>query len=314
MLRRMAAIVVLLTVALPFAAACGEQETGMSGKDYRELTPDEERVIVQKGTERPFSGEYNDHFEKGTYRCRRCDAPLYRSSADILYRNCFDSFDDEIEGAVRRETDADGTRTEILCANCGAHLGHVFEGEMLTDKNLRHCVNSISLVFVPDEKPAGTALAHFAGGCFWGVEHLFEGKEGVISAVSGYMGGSVESPTYGQVTSGTTGHLETVEVEYDPERVTYEELARFFFEIHDPTQDNGQGPDIGEQYFSAVFYGSEEEKATAERLIRILEEKGYDIATTVRPAGEFWRAEDHHQDYYRRKGQQPYCHVYKQRF
>ncbi|MFH1690644.1 MAG: bifunctional methionine sulfoxide reductase B/A protein [Candidatus Eisenbacteria bacterium] len=300
----------------------------MSNDEYRELTPEEEAVIVRKGTEMPFTGEYNEHFETGTYHCKRCDSLLYESSDKFASSCGWPSFDDEVDGAVRRETDADGRRTEILCTNCGAHLGHVFEGEQLTDKNTRHCVNSISMVFRPEgesaeapgetaaelEKAGDAALAHFAGGCFWGVEHLFASKEGVVSAVSGYMGGSREEPTNEDVLSGTTGHLEAVEVEYDPSKVTYEELAKYFFEIHDPTQANGQGPDIGGQYLSAVFYDTDEEKETAERLIGILSDKGYDVATRVVPAGEFWKAEDYHQDYYERKGHQPYCHAYKKRF
>ncbi len=313
-MRRRIAIITLVAVPLLFALALGEQEMNSSNRKHRELTPEEEAVIVDKGTEAPFSGEYNEHSEKGTYHCKRCDASLYRSSDKFASSCGWPSFDDEIEGAMRRETDADGVRTEIMCANCGGHLGHVFERERLTGKNVRHCVNSISIVFVPDEDAIDTARAHFAGGCFWGVEHLFAGKKGVVSAVSGYMGGSREEPTYEQVVSGRTGHLETVLVEYDPQKVTYEELARFFFEIHDPTQENRQGPDVGEQYTSAVFYGSDEEKETAERLIDILRGKGYDVVTDVLPAGTFWKAEGNHQDYYERKGQQPYCHVYKPKF
>lgn len=305
---------VLIAASIIFAPAFGEQGADMDSVEQRRLTPEEEAVIVHKATEPPFSGEYHGHFEKGMYHCKRCNAPLYRSS-DKFPSSCgWPSFDDEIEGAIRRETDADGMRTEILCANCGAHLGHVFEGEMLTDKNVRHCVNSISLIFAPDEKPYETAFAYFAGGCFWGVEHLFEGRTGVISVASGYMGGSTEDPTYDDVCSGKTGHLEAVQVEYDPRKVTYDELARFFFEIHDPTQADGQGPDIGEQYLSAVFYRTDEERETVDRLIALLRDKGYAVVTKVLPATTFWKAEDYHQDYYERTGRAPYCHVYTPRF
>ena len=156
--------------------------------------------------------------------------------------------------------------------------------------------------------------AYYAGGCFWGVEHLFQDKPGVIDAVSGYMGGELDNPTYQDVLTGRTGHLEAVEISYDPAVVSYEELTKFFFEIHDPTQANGQGPDIGPQYLSAVFYTSDEEKKTAENLINILKEKGYDVVTQLIPADMFWKAEDYHQDYYVKKNQQPYCHFYQKKF
>jgi peptide methionine sulfoxide reductase msrA/msrB len=158
------------------------------------------------------------------------------------------------------------------------------------------------------------AKAYYAGGCFWGVEHLFQSKSGVLSAVSGYMGGPVDNPTYQEVSTGQTGHLEVVEITYDPEQASFEELTKFFFEIHDPTQANGQGPDIGLQYLSAVFYNSEEEKATTEDLIDQLKKKGYDVVTRVNPMENFWQAEDYHQDYYVKKNKQPYCHIYQKKF
>jgi len=156
--------------------------------------------------------------------------------------------------------------------------------------------------------------AYYAGGCFWGVEHLFQSKSGVLSAVSGYMGGPVNNPTYQEVCTGMTGHLEVVEITYDPEQASFEELTKFFFEIHDPTQANGQGPDIGPQYLSAVFFNSEEEKDTITALVDQLKENGYDVVTKLLPVETFWKAEDYHQDYYVKKNQQPYCHVYQKKF
>ena len=158
------------------------------------------------------------------------------------------------------------------------------------------------------------AKAYYAGGCFWGVEHLFQDHQGVLDAVSGYMGGDVANPTYQEVSTGRTGHLEAVEVTYDPSQASFEDLTKFFFEIHDPTQANGQGPDIGPQYLSAVFYSTEEEKQTAQSLVNILKGKGFDIVTQLIPVEVFWKAEDYHQDYYSKKNQQPYCHFHQKKF
>ncbi|MBD3369036.1 bifunctional methionine sulfoxide reductase B/A protein [Candidatus Fermentibacteria bacterium] len=275
------------------------------------LTPLEEYVMVEGGTEAPFSGEYVDLFEDGTYHCKRCGAALFSSDAKIHSNTGWPSFDYTLKDAVERRPDEDGSRTEIVCANCGAHLGHVFEGEGFTSADTRHCVNSVALDFEPE---ADDERAIFAGGCFWGVEYQLDQLEGVLQTTAGYTGGHLESPGYEDVCSGGTGHAEAVEVVFDPSVITFEELAKSFFEIHDPTTPNRQGADVGSQYRSAVFYTSEEQRVVTEELIDRLEGSGFDVVTEVAPAGEFWPAEDYHQDYYEKSGAGSHCHVRVDKF
>ena len=249
----------------------------------KELTADEKQVIIHKGTERPFTGKYYDFKAKGTYVCKQCGTPLYRSEDKFDSQCGWPSFDDEISGAVKRVPDADGRRTEIVCARCGA-----------------------------EELKIDTAI--FAGGCFWGVEYYMKKAPGVLAVESGYIGGKVEDPSYEEVCEGNTGHVEAVRVLFDTSKTDYETLAKLFFEIHDPTQKDHQGPDYGEQYRSEIFYNSPEQKAVAEKLIQELKVKGYAVVTRLAPATTFWVAEDYHQNYYTRKGTLPYCHGYTRRF
>ena len=283
----------------------------LADQQRRKLSAQEAYVIQQKGTERPFSGKYLNNKKKGIYRCKQCAKPLFRSDDKFDSGSGWPSFDDSIPGAVKEVRDADGFRTEIVCANCGGHLGHVFRNEGFTKKACRHCVNSISLQF---EEQADIGKAIFAGGCFWGVEYWFEKEPGVIKVTSGYTGGEKSKPTYRQVSWGMTKHLEAVEVIYDKQKTTYEKLARLFFETHDPSHVNRQGPDHGYQYSSAIFYLNEEQEKIAKKLITELMKRGYKVATKVRPAKKFWPAEKYHQNYYKRKGTTPYCHSYEKRF
>jgi len=298
-------LILLVLAAIPMDYS--SQSLGKNMK-YNTLTPEEERVILHKGTEKAFTGKYTDNKEQGAYTCKQCDALLYRSE-DKFDSHCgWPSFDDEIPGAVKRVSDADGVRTEIICSNCGGHLGHVFLGEGYTDKNTRHCVNSISMEFIPEIVAVKTEKAYFAGGCFWGLEYFFQKAEGVIETTVGYMGGHKDDPTYKEVCSSATGHAEAIEVLYDPSRTNYETMAKLFFEIHDPTQVDRQGPDVGDQYRSAVYYTDDKQKRASEKLINILKDKGYKVATELVEADTFWKAEEYHQDYYQNNGQTPNCH------
>lgn len=298
---------------------CNSQDS-MDTNKYNKLTPQEEYVIINKGTEAPFSGEYTNFKKEGVYKCKQCDAILFDSN-DKFDSHCgWPSFDDAIEGRVMEVPDADGRRTEIICSNCKGHLGHVFKGEKFTEKDTRHCVNSISIKFVPKDSNINNdtlikeETAIFAGGCFWGIEHHFLKKEGVISTDVGYTGGNLNNPKYEDVCNDNTGHAEAIKILFDPDLISYENLAKLFFEIHDPTQINRQGPDVGEQYRSEIFYTSEKQKEISLKLIDILKEKGFKVVTKITPAQKFWKAEEYHQEYYKKTQKKPYCHIYTKRF
>jgi len=278
---------------------------------HNKLNSNEKKVILDKGTEPAFSGEFNNYKKTGIYTCKRCNSLLYKSD-DKFNSGCgWPSFDDEIKGAIKRSVDADGIRTEITCANCGAHLGHVFTDEHYTEKNIRHCVNSISMNFIPEKQ---TETAIFAGGCFWGTEYHFKKVKGVISTQVGYIGGKPKNPTYIEVSTSNTGHAESVKITFIPSIVTYEQLTKLFFEIHDFTQINRQGSNIGEQYRSGIFYTTDKQKNIAKKLINLLKQKNYKVATKITKAGKFWEAENYHQNYYGKHDGLPTCHSYRKIF
>jgi peptide methionine sulfoxide reductase msrA/msrB len=283
---------------------------------YNLLTPEEAHVLLDKGTEPAFSGEYNDLAERGVYLCRQCLNPLYESTSKFSAHCGWPSFDDNIPGSVIRLEHTNDPRTEILCANCKGHLGHVFSGERYTSKNTRHCVNSLSMKFIPEkqyQEEFDTAV--FASGCFWGTEYWFSKAEGVIATTAGYSGGKVEHPTYRQVCAGNTGHAESIRVIFNPKNTTYDDLIKLFFETHDPAQHDRQGPDVGHQYRSVIFYNSPEQKLIAEKYRSILESQGINVATEIIPLKMFYPENDlYHQKYYDKNGDLPYCHIYQKKF
>lgn len=274
------------------------------------LTDIERYVMEQKGTERPFTGEYYDFFEEGTYVCKRCGMALYRSN-DKFRSGCgWPSFDDEIKGAVKRILDADGRRTEIQCAKCGAHLGHVFIGEGFTPKDTRHCVNSVSLKFVPFKKKySNMKEIYFAGGCFWGTEHYFKQLRGVVDTQVGYANGNTDNPTYREVCTDKTGFAETVRVVYDPDVITLDFLTEMYFRAIDPTSVDQQGPDIGSQYRTGIYYKDDADKAEIRKVYDSMRQKlGSRMAVEFLPLKNFYYAEEYHQDYLD-KNPAGYCHL-----
>jgi len=277
---------------------------------YHRLSTDEKRVICHKETEEPGTGTYCDTFLQGVYLCRQCDAPLFLSS-DKFPSSCgWPAFDDKIQGAIASQPD--GERTEVLCQRCSAHLGHLFRGERLTPKDIRFCVNSCSLTFVPAKTEEGYERIYLAGGCFWGVEHFMQECEGVVRTRVGYIGGRSVNPSYEEVCSGTTNHAEGVEVIFDPDAL--ESVLKYFFEIHDPFQYMQQGVDKGSQYRSAIFYLTFEQRSVAHSLTAFLERKGEKVATEIVPASLFYPAEERHQHYHDKMGGASSCHMRKSRF
>jgi peptide methionine sulfoxide reductase msrA/msrB len=281
----------------------------------KNLTQEQRDVLLRSGTEPAFCGGLLANKKSGIYVSALGGLPLFRSSAKFEsgtgWPSFFEPFDPD---HVIEKVDRSGgmERVEILDARSGGHLGHVFDdGPRPTGK--RYCLNSAALIFVPDgqplppqSQPVNLQKAYFAGGCFWGVEDIMQRTPGVIEATSGYMGGKKARPGYHEVSSGDTGHAESVEVTFDADRVSYRHLLEVLFNKIDPTTLNQQGPDVGTQYRSVVFAADAEQKRTAEQFLHELARSprlaGRSIVTTVENAKPFWPAEDYHQDYHEKHG------------
>lgn len=280
----------------------------------KSLTPEAVNIVCDSKTEPPFTNNDNQTLQLGSYLCKRCGLALFRANSKFSSGCGWPSFDESIATHVETSIDPDGFRTEIHCIRCKAHLGHVFKGENFTNKNTRFCVNSLSIEFVPDDKVIDTGEAIVAAGCFWGVQFYLDKLSGVLKTEVGFIGGHILNPTYDDVCTGNSGHFEAVRIIYDPEKISYFEVLKNFFEIHDPTQQDGQGPDIGKQYQSAIFYYDDEQKESAIKIIQQLKIKGYNVITKILDASIFWPAEEFHQDYYSKNKKAPYCHTRVKRF
>ena len=297
------------------------------------LTPEQYRIMRQNGTEAPFKNKYWDNKHPGIYVDVITGEPLFSSTDKFDSGTGWPSFTRPIrkDEVVEKADKSQGMqRTEVRSKSSDSHLGHIFEdGPKPT--GLRYCLNSVSLRFVPaeDMEKEGyaeylylfkkdiaaqpkTETAVFGAGCFWGVESAFRQVRGVVNTTVGFMGGTLKNPTYKEVGTDKTGHAEVVQVEYDPAQVSYEKLLDVFWDIHDPTTPNRQGPDIGSQYRSLIFYSTPVQEKAARRSKEKLEKSGKfkkAIVTEIMPAKEFYKAEEYHQSYYEKQGIKPTCYI-----
>ncbi|MCX5642739.1 MAG: bifunctional methionine sulfoxide reductase B/A protein [Candidatus Omnitrophica bacterium] len=281
------------------------------------LTLEQYRSTRLKETEIPFSNkcELPPKGEKGVYQCVGCGTDLFRVETKFESGTGWPSFWKPVSD-LNIKTKPDNSlgihRTEINCARCNAHLGHLFDdGPPPTGK--RYCLNALALKLVRlPQKVAHFETATFGAGCFWGTEATFRQLKGVIKTTVGFMGGTLKNPTYEEVSTRKTGHAEVVQLEYDPNQASYQQLLNIFWSMHDPTTPDRQGPDVGTQYRSVIFYYTPEQEKIAQLSKQKLDKSRKfknPIVTKIVPAQEFYPAEEYHQQYYEKRGIKPACQL-----